>query len=91
MAFQSRGAARPILNATRARSGRMGVHVFWVLVFSTLLAILAMFAAWTWTTGDLAAVKPRLNQQAADAPAFHAPQPAAVVNQPATAQPPPGT
>ena len=35
---------RPVLNATRARQGRWGRHVFWVLVFGTLLAALGLFA-----------------------------------------------
>lgn len=38
----------PVLNATRARQGRWGSHIFWVLVFGTLLAALGMFGAWTW-------------------------------------------
>lgn len=36
------------LNATRARQGRIGVHMFWVLAVSTALAALALFGAWTW-------------------------------------------
>jgi hypothetical protein len=44
----SRDTDSPKLNATRARQGRWGRHVFWVLVFGTLLAALGMFAAWTW-------------------------------------------
>jgi hypothetical protein len=36
------------LNATRARQGRWGKHVFWVLVFGTLLAAIGMLAAWGW-------------------------------------------
>ncbi|PZQ64919.1 MAG: hypothetical protein DI570_03635 [Phenylobacterium zucineum] len=48
MSFSSRESERPVLNATRARQGRWGRHVFWVLVFSTVLAALAMFAAWAW-------------------------------------------
>jgi hypothetical protein len=40
------------MGATRARQGRWGRHVFWVLLFGTLLSALAMFAAWTWKVGD---------------------------------------
>ena len=49
MSFPSRDTERPpVMNATRARQGRWGRHVFWVLVFGTMLAALGMFAAWTW-------------------------------------------
>ena len=48
MTFSSRETGKPVLNATRARQGRWGQHVFWVLVFGTLLAALGMVAAWTW-------------------------------------------
>ena len=49
MSFPSRETEHaPVVNATRARQGRWGRHVFWVLVFGTLLAGLGMFAAWTW-------------------------------------------
>lgn len=47
----------PRLNATRARQGRWGRHVFWVLVISTVLAALALFGAWTYRANDLAAVE----------------------------------
>ena len=42
----------PVVNATRARQGRWGRHIFWVLVFGTVLAALGMFAAWTWKASD---------------------------------------
>jgi hypothetical protein len=53
MTYSSRDQDRPapVTNATRARQGRWGRHVFWVLVFGTLLAALAMFLAWTWRAG----------------------------------------
>ncbi len=47
----------PRLNATRARQGRWGRHVFWVLVISTVLAALALFGAWTFRAKDLASVE----------------------------------
>jgi hypothetical protein len=54
MSYSSRDDDRPApaLNATRARQGRWGRHILWVLVFGTLLAALAMFAAWTWRAGS---------------------------------------
>ena len=48
MAILSRHSSRSTLNATSARQGRFGVHMFWVLVVSTALAALALFAAWSW-------------------------------------------
>ena len=50
-------ANAPRLNATRARQGRWGRHVFWVLVVSTVLAALALFGAWSFRAHDLAAVE----------------------------------
>ena len=47
----------PRLNATRARQGRWGRQVFWVLVISTVLAALALFGAWSFRARDLAAVE----------------------------------
>lgn len=42
-----------VLEATEARQGRWGRHVFWVLVISTTLAIIALFASWGMRSGDL--------------------------------------
>ena len=47
----------PVLNATRARQGRYGKHVFWVLIISTVLAAIALFGAWSLRSGDLASVE----------------------------------
>ena len=43
-------------SATRARQGRFGRHIFWVLIVSTVLAALALFGAWSFRAQDLAAV-----------------------------------
>jgi hypothetical protein len=48
MSVPSHDSETPVLNATRARQGRWGRPVFWVLVFGTILAALAMAAAWVW-------------------------------------------
>ncbi|HET6971186.1 MAG TPA: hypothetical protein VFH92_08675 [Phenylobacterium sp.] len=48
MTYSSQDTPRQTTTVTRARQGRWGRHVFWVLVFSTLLAALGMFAAWAW-------------------------------------------
>jgi len=74
---------RPTLGATRARQGRFGRHVVWVLLFGTLLAALALFGAWTWKSGDLANANSNDGRQAADAARFNAPEPAPINTTPA--------
>ncbi|PHY19098.1 hypothetical protein [Caulobacter sp. BP25] len=51
------GAEGPRVNATRARQGRFGLHVFWILIVSTVLAALALFGAWSFRANDFAAVE----------------------------------
>ena len=75
MAILSREARRPILTATRARQGRWRQHVFWVLLFGTLLAALGLFAAWTWKAPDLAGSEQTTAQRAATAATFDTPAP----------------
>ncbi len=75
----SRDTGHPTLNATRARQGLRGRHIFWVLVFSTLLAALGLFAAWAWKAPALDATEPtkaEAQQQAEtfDVPAAKGPQ-----------------
>lgn len=75
----SQETPRPALNVTRARQGRWGRHVFWVLVFSTLLAALGMFAAWTWRAethpGEPGTGSERVSGQMSNAPSPKAPTP----------------
>ena len=66
---------RPVLSATRARQGLRGTHVLWVLVFSTLLAALGLFAAWTWKGEALSETGPSTAERAASAATFDAPEP----------------
>jgi len=73
MTLSSRETERPVLNATRARQGRWGRHVFWVLVFGTLLAALGMFAAWTWRADEV--TQPTKAEQAVSAQTFDTPPP----------------
>ena len=61
------------IGATRARQGRTGRPVVIVLVVSTLLAGVALFAAWAWRADDLASTAPNNGRQPADAAAFDAP------------------
>jgi hypothetical protein len=76
MALSSRFSSRSALPATRARQGSLGRDIFWVLVISTLLAALALFAAWTWRAGDLASTEPTTARKAENAQHFAAPAPA---------------
>lgn len=65
----------PTVNATRARQGRWGRPVFWVLVFGTLLAALGLFAAWTWRAPDLARTEPTQIESQQKAATFDTPAP----------------
>jgi len=82
MVYQS----RQTLGATRARQGRFGRHMIWVLLFGTLLAAIGLFAAWTWRAPDLASTAATNDQQASDSRAFSAPEPAPLAT-PAPAEP----
>jgi hypothetical protein len=79
MTFSSRESEHSAtLNATRARQGRWGRPVFWVLVFGTVLAAVAMFAAWTWrdsVEGPPGPGQERVVPTAADAPLPPSPAP----------------
>jgi hypothetical protein len=72
---------RPVLNATRARQGRYGRHMVWVLVFSTLLAGIGLLLAWTWKAPSFAHANSNKSPSKAAA-VFHAPEPAPIVPQP---------
>ena len=54
MASDLRSPDHVVLSSTRARQGRWGRPVLWVLLVSTALAALALFSAWTWRAPDLA-------------------------------------
>jgi hypothetical protein len=73
---------RQVLGATRARQGRFGRHVVWVLLFGTLLAALALFGAWTWKSGDLANSTNNNGPGAGVSSAYTSPEPAPVNTQP---------
>ena len=79
MTYSPRESGHPVLNATRARQGRWGKHVFWVLVFGTLLAGLGMFLAWTWQAqtkvGPTGTGQESVSGRAYDTPAPVAPTP----------------
>ncbi len=72
----------PVLAATPARQGRLGRHMFWVLVIGTALAAIGLFLAWTWKAPSLTRDDAKIaNAHAQSAAAFSAPEPA-----PATVQ-----
>ena len=54
------------ISATRARGGRWGKHVLWVLIVSTVMAALVLAAVWGMKAGDLASVE---GNQRANTPA----------------------
>lgn len=56
----------PRLNATRARQGRWGRHVLWVLVISTALAALALFGSWGMRSNDYASVEHNTKPEASE-------------------------
>lgn len=69
------------LGATRARQGRIGRNIFWVLVFGIALTVLGFAATWAWKAGDLASTQPRNSAQPAEASSFQAPQPSGAARQ----------
>ena len=82
MTYSSRPTTEhPVVNATRARQGRWGRHMVWVLVAGTLLAVIGLFAAWTWKSSDLIAAQHAGKTTPATARAFDAPAPADVTEQ----------
>jgi hypothetical protein len=81
MASFLRNPGHTVLSATRARQGRYGRHVLWVLLVSTALAALALFAAWTWKAPDLAATEANKAKPPADARAFDMDAPAPATQQ----------
>lgn len=82
MAISSRPTAnRPALNETRARQGRYGRHVLWLLLASLALVVLALFGAWAWRADDLATTDANAGYQAADAQVFDQGEPMAKQNE----------
>ena len=75
MALSTRSSSRPTIGVTRARQGRLGRNILWVLLVALLLVVLGFFAAWTWKSHDLASVGPNTGTARVDAKAFNAPPP----------------
>lgn len=71
----SREDDHAVVGATPARQGRWGRPVFWVLVVSTLLATLGLFAAWVWKAPALDATEPTKAEAQQSAQTFDVPAP----------------
>jgi hypothetical protein len=80
MALSTRFSSRPVLNATRARQGRPGRPVLWVLIFGVALTVLGFLVAYAWKADDLASTN--VNNGPQDARAFDAPDSPAVQTNP---------
>ncbi|MDO8298009.1 MAG: hypothetical protein Q7T19_16420 [Caulobacter sp.] len=61
------------IEVTDARQGRWGRHMFWVLVASTILAVIALFGSWALSAGDLAEADAKNSPTAAEARVVGAP------------------
>jgi len=72
---------RPALGATRARQGRLGRNILWVLLIGIALTVLGFAATWAWKAGDFASTEPSNGRKAQDAQAFDAPQPNSAMRQ----------
>ncbi|MDB5450878.1 MAG: hypothetical protein JWQ52_2006 [Phenylobacterium sp.] len=81
MALSTRTTGRPTLGATRARQGRLGRPVLWVLLFSLLLVVLGFLAAYTWKSGDFTRANSDNGRPKAGAPLFDSPPPGAADRQ----------
>ncbi len=57
MAVQNTTEDHPVVAATRARQGRWGKHVLWVLIVSTVLAAVVLMATWGANSNKLSSVQ----------------------------------
>lgn len=69
------------VGATRARQGRTGRNIFWVLVFGIALTVLGFAATWAWKAGDFGSADAKNTARAAGAAPFAAPRPDAASRQ----------
>jgi len=54
MPAENTGDGHPDVTATEARAGRPGVPVLWVLVVSTVVALIAVVVVWGFFSNSLA-------------------------------------
>ena len=71
---RARHEGHDVLEATEARQGRWGRHVFWVLVISTALAAAALFGSWAFHADELQVANNASTPTAAEAAATTGPQ-----------------
>jgi len=72
---------RQTLSPTRARQGRNGRNILWVLVIGIALVVLGFAATWAWKAGDLAGPGGQQTATQPGAAAFQAPRPDAATRQ----------
>lgn len=89
MALSQRTSSRPVLGATRARQGRPGRPILWVLTVGIALTVIAFVIAYAFRADDFASTAPNNAREPADAQMFNAPEPAPLAQPPAEAPPPP--
>lgn len=65
----------PQLNTTRARQGRSGKPILWVLGISTALAAAALFGSWAMKSDDLASTEVHNASTTQSAANFSTPEP----------------
>ena len=82
MATSTRYTNSPRMAATRARQGRFGRHVLWVLLVSLALAALALFGSWAWHSDELASTEANSGNARDDAQIFAAGDPVALQTRP---------
>lgn len=63
-----------VLEATEARQGRWGRHVFWVLAASTVLAVIVLFSSWAFHADELQVASNASTPTAAEAAATTGPE-----------------
>ena len=66
-------AGHEVLEATDSRQARWGRHAFWMLLASTVLAVVALFTAWAFYSGSFTAVNEASTPTAAEARATTGP------------------
>ena len=81
MALSTRSTSRQTIGVTRARQGKLGRNVLWILTITLLLVVLGFFATWTWKANDLANVQLSRETRQANAEHFNAPKPSATARQ----------
>lgn len=72
---------RPTVGATRARQGRRGMPIVWVLVVGMALVILGFILTWVWKSGDLRSAAQPQATHASQVSGFNAPPPDAASRQ----------